>query len=596
MSEELISISRQAHALRLGRITLISLDRPAAKGSTALSLRIDVDLPFFVRGARPGEPVVVPRGGFEVRCTCTGGRLAVAVVPLAACDHPFHPYFEADSGALNPACLSVQPDALEVWVREFVACLCYAFAPRALDSENVVDGEAARWYEEKIRRHPDFFHRQFVDHLVSLVPSGRESCPVGQDGKDRWLEPEAERPKRLQILEITSGYGPEQRGVPSDLSFEEGEQSNFHGASRYHLTVVAAASRTLFDEIGWGLTTRGNQVEQGGLLLGQVFEDHERDLIYALVRDVAPARLARGSSTHLQFSTQAWKEMLDSIDRKQERSSNPLKVIGWYHTHPLHLDVFMSGTDQDTQRLLFNEHWQFSMVLNPQRREFKVFHGDQSEPCRGNIVCPSGTEIAGGFRGQISAEGEPALDSGAPRLEGGEEPQAPGPATAPAPAEDRPAPYQQPAAPGRLKWFLALLAAAALLGFLAYWNHLPAGGMGGADGRTRARRAISLLAHGSQERRSEGPDEIVPVRVALAASFLQGLGARGERGTLRILPGADVGGFSGPHARGAQAETRQSGWIRERELGPRSAGYPVTGYLPLRDKPTGSRSPEADAE
>ena len=76
-----------------------------------------------------------------------------------------------------------------------------------------------------------------------------------------------------------------------------------------------------------------------------------------------------------------------------ERRSSSLRVVGWYHTHPNGLDVFMSGTDRDTQRALFPGAAQFALVLNPHRRLWRAFRGADSDPCHAAVIVPeSGTE------------------------------------------------------------------------------------------------------------------------------------------------------------------------------------------------------------
>lgn len=57
-------------------------------------------------------------------------------------------------------------------------------------------------------------------------------------------------------------------------------------------------------------------------------------------------------------------------------------VIGWFHTHPNSLDVFMSRTDMDTQRNFFNQDWHFSVVLNPHRRLIACFNSMDANICR----------------------------------------------------------------------------------------------------------------------------------------------------------------------------------------------------------------------
>jgi hypothetical protein len=54
-----------------------------------------------------------------------------------------------------------------------------------------------------------------------------------------------------------------------------------------------------------------------------------------------------------------------------------LKIIGWYHTHPNDLGVFMSATDRRTQELYFNKPGDFAIVLNPQRCHSQAFLGPE---------------------------------------------------------------------------------------------------------------------------------------------------------------------------------------------------------------------------
>lgn len=360
----------------------------------------------------------------------------------------------------------------------------------------------------------------------------------------------AETPRRLQILEVSSGYGPEKRGVPSDLSFSEGNLAGFQGASRHHLTIRGLAARKLFEHIGWGAKTGDNGVEQGGLLLGRVFEDQERDLVCGLVEDAVPARLARGSSTYLHFSAPAWKEMLDYVDLLED-SDRQLKVIGWYHTHPGSLGVFMSGTDQDAQRSLFYEDWHFSLVLNPQRREFRVYHGADSQECRGNII-PY-------LRGKKKPEenGKPTKrNEGENKRKVVEEVQV--------------APIQSNAVPKRdSASFLIgfLLATALLVGTLTYLTPRFTIWLAGARDRERPPRGTQVPTVQNSEVGPEKPDKILKVRAEVEATkFLQGFDPGSARETLRLLPPTTLRAIAGPYDGWYRVEIREHGWVRERDL------------------------------
>jgi proteasome lid subunit RPN8/RPN11 len=130
--------------------------------------------------------------------------------------------------------------------------------------------------------------------------------------------------------------------------------------------------------------------EQGGLLLGNVFYDHDLNNYHGIVQKAIPGDSAKGSAVYLQMGHDTWSEMMHKIDKIQEEEKElNLRVIGWYHTHPNELNVFMSGTDMNTQQKFFNEDWHFAIVLNPHRQIWKVFSGKDASVCRGYFLSES---------------------------------------------------------------------------------------------------------------------------------------------------------------------------------------------------------------
>ncbi|WP_027003065.1 Mov34/MPN/PAD-1 family protein [Hugenholtzia roseola] len=140
--------------------------------------------------------------------------------------------------------------------------------------------------------------------------------------------------------------------------------------------------------IGWGKTTAENTVEQGGILLGKVYYDQEKKLYFGIVQQTLAATTAKGSTTYLEIGHQVWKEMMDSFDALTEKEAlyQDLQIIGWYHTHPNQLSVFMSGTDRRTQEIFFEQHWQFAIVLNPHKKVWRAFYGREAAECSGFVL------------------------------------------------------------------------------------------------------------------------------------------------------------------------------------------------------------------
>jgi JAB1/Mov34/MPN/PAD-1 ubiquitin protease len=174
----------------------------------------------------------------------------------------------------------------------------------------------------------------------------------------------------------------EEPGVSNDslLSSDNDPQAS------YRLFFSLNATNALFGHIGWGHDTPLNQAEQGGLIIGNVYRDPSKGSVWGFAESVLPALDASGSMAYLKLSHQCWHNLLNQLDSLNEERSTSLQLIGWYHTHPKNLSVFMSGTDRHTQKLFFNKEWHFAAVLNPQRCEWRVFQGPEARACPGYIL------------------------------------------------------------------------------------------------------------------------------------------------------------------------------------------------------------------
>lgn len=194
--------------------------------------------------------------------------------------------------------------------------------------------------------------------------------------------------KKFEITNYTPPYEPVQRKKPSFRVIQDHDSYIEYAHSKSHtLLITDEAMKQIFNHIEWGKRTRRNVVEQGGILLGQVFRDENKKSTYGIVEAAIAGRLAKGSSAHLDMTHETWKQMLDSADEiLNENPGKTFPVIGWYHTHPNELWVYMSETDQSTQRRLFSHDWQFAIVLNPHKQIWKAFYGMNADECRGFVI------------------------------------------------------------------------------------------------------------------------------------------------------------------------------------------------------------------
>ncbi len=143
------------------------------------------------------------------------------------------------------------------------------------------------------------------------------------------------------------------------------------------LIISEQAERSIKEHIEWGIKTDRNIFEQGGILIGKPFL--VGDTMVGIVEYMIPGDPKRADEVYLEMGTETWAKMLKVYDERYKNDG--LYVIGWFHTHPNDLPVFMSPTDMRTQKHFFNEQWHFSLVLNPHRRLAACFHSAAAMKC-----------------------------------------------------------------------------------------------------------------------------------------------------------------------------------------------------------------------
>lgn len=268
--------------------------------------------------------------------------------------------------------------------------------------DRIGNPEALDFYIEKLHKKNDFP----TDH--TQLPTGKnfEIQQISGNKKFQLVatadHPQSEKsfhiqesqqlqPKReikFQIKSCQPPYKPEQKSKPrfqviSQSDFREEDSDNSH-----ILLIKESAFYTISNHIEWGKYTQDNKLEQGGILLGHTFIDPETNFPYGVVEIAIQGRLAKGSPVSLNMTHETWKDMLDQVDKLNIE----LQIIGWYHTHPNGLDVFMSPPDRNIQELFFRNDWQFAIVLNPQKQIWRAFYGKNSRECRGFLISDYNTD------------------------------------------------------------------------------------------------------------------------------------------------------------------------------------------------------------
>jgi proteasome lid subunit RPN8/RPN11 len=115
------------------------------------------------------------------------------------------------------------------------------------------------------------------------------------------------------------------------------------------------------------------RLEVMGFLLGDV--SSWEGSTYSIVRDVGTTGL-KSSSSKVRFDPEAFPKLFHDLDD----SGFDYILVGWYHSHPGHT-CFLSRTDLDTQRTMFNQRYHSDMVIDPINKDIKSFRlaGDSYE-------------------------------------------------------------------------------------------------------------------------------------------------------------------------------------------------------------------------
>ena len=108
-----------------------------------------------------------------------------------------------------------------------------------------------------------------------------------------------------------------------------------------------------------------------GLIIGEVYEDDGGK--YAIIHRTTTSVLL-ADSRHAEFDERFFDEMFASMEFVGREC-----VVGWYHSH-LDLCCYMSPVDVRTQDGIFSGEFGFAIVIDPVRRELKVFDTTIGDP------------------------------------------------------------------------------------------------------------------------------------------------------------------------------------------------------------------------
>lgn len=140
------------------------------------------------------------------------------------------------------------------------------------------------------------------------------------------------------------------------------------------------AAKLLWTYVGMGRHDYPpNRNEMGGLMVG-----FRLSKTAAVVINMIPVTNPTVQShTYLEWSgleeivmRRHFYEIQENLAHDNPDAAEKLAILGWFHTHPSNLPVFMSGTDRANQAEKYPDG--FALVINPHTMVWKAYYGKNS--------------------------------------------------------------------------------------------------------------------------------------------------------------------------------------------------------------------------
>ena len=300
---------------------------------------------------------------------------------------PFHPHFEIQRKFfLSTSKIAVWRDYMKAkedvvtFLKRMIMSLQFNSGYIDITHQNdVVNKEAEIWYLRNLKKK-EFPTDILFSNPIKVDSVAKKKFDIG--GKQKIN-------RKFKINEELNYSISNKNFKDFDFRFDEKLDSiNQSNNITTSLVITQKAKEDIFSHIEWGNKIAvDNKVEQGGILLGKVYKDSQLNIQYGIVEKAIYSLSSNGNQVYLEMNHEAWSSMLDQADLYIDVNPDEnLQVIGWYHTHPNNLDVFMSHTDINTQRNYFSQPWHYALVLNPQKEIWRAFVGSDAKECKGQII------------------------------------------------------------------------------------------------------------------------------------------------------------------------------------------------------------------
>ena len=143
----------------------------------------------------------------------------------------------------------------------------------------------------------------------------------------------------------------------------------------FAIFISRAAATNIMRHGEKGLQT---EYEVAGGLVGYPANDPGTGLLFTRIT-AALAVHGYADQYEVEIPPEEWFRLSNQV-RDEEVDGGAMALVGWYHSHPIY-EAYLSAVDQETQRQFFGEIWNVAIVVAPQRRQIRAFHGGASRPC-----------------------------------------------------------------------------------------------------------------------------------------------------------------------------------------------------------------------
>ena len=179
------------------------------------------------------------------------------------------------------------------------------------------------------------------------------------------------------------------RVYPDQASGRRLNRMRDSGADRLILT--PQASKELMNHFYWNMRHPNNLCEQQAGLAGYLFKDPQTNRFIAVAEFVIPAIAKNRTPVGAYLSVDDTADVqceLNVINQNLRKMRDygvftklgDAQMLGYVHSHPGDLDVFVSSTDQQTHRTNYGngtDSLGISLVVNPHRRLARAYGGPE---------------------------------------------------------------------------------------------------------------------------------------------------------------------------------------------------------------------------